>query len=142
MEIIRESGFLVAILAGLAAQGIKVVSFLIVEKKVNYRRFVETGGSPNMHGAAMAALCTFVGVTDGMDSVVFALCVGLSVMVAVDTWNVKGAHQRHQEITLLILDRLSEKRGGLTKSRKALSYTPVDVFSGAALGIVVALLVL
>jgi len=142
MESILGKSFVVALLAGLAAQAIKVISFLIVEKRVNYKRFVQPGGSPNMHSAAMSALSTHVGFLEGFGSIEFGLAVCLTAMVAVDTWNVKGAHSRHQEFLMVILDRLSTKRGGLERSRKALSYTPVDVFTGAALGIIVSLLVL
>ncbi len=62
-------------------------------------------------------------------------------MVMVDTWNVKQAHSQQQEVILLLLDRWSVKQPGWAKGRKALSYTPVDVMSGAALGIVITLLV-
>ena len=142
MESILAKSFVVALLAGIAAQAIKVISFLIVEKRVNYKRFVQPDGSPNMHSATMTALSAHVGFLEGFASIEFGLAVCLTVMVAVDTWNVKGAHSRHREFLMIILDRLSTKRGGLERSRRALSYTPVDVFTGAALGIVVTLLVL
>jgi acid phosphatase family membrane protein YuiD len=140
-ETIHAKPFLVAMLAGAAAQLIKVISFLIVEKKVDYKRFVETGGSPNMHSAATVALSMYIGFVDGFASIVFALSMSMTIMVSIDTWNVRGAHLRHQEFIVLILDRLSDRRGGLERSRKALSYTPVDVFTGAALGVVISLLV-
>ena len=137
---IHAQPFLVAMLAGLTAQVIKVISFLIVEKRVNYKRFVQPGGSPNMHSAATAALSIYIGFVDGFTSIVFALSLCLTVMVSIDTWNVKGAHSKHQEFIMLILDRVSVKRGGLERSRKALSYTPVDVFTGLALGVLISLL--
>jgi acid phosphatase family membrane protein YuiD len=142
MESLLTKSFVVALIAGLVAQAIKVISFLIVEKRVNYKRFVQTGGTPNMHGATMSALSTHIGLVDGFSSLAFAVSICLTAMVVVDTYNVKGAHSRHQEFLVLILDRLSTKRGGLERSRKALTYTPVDVLTGAALGIVVTLLVL
>ena len=134
--------YLVAILAGVAAQVIKVLSFLVVEKKVNYRRFVQTDGSPNMHSATMSALALNVGFLDGFDSVVFTLAMCLAIMVMVDTWNVKRAYSKQQEVLLLLIDRWSTKHATWGKSRKALSYTPLDVLSGAALGAVITLLLL
>ena len=134
--------YLVAILAGLTAQAVKVVSFLVVEKRVNYRRFVQTDGSPNMHSASMSALALNVGFLDGFDSIVFTLALCLSIMVMVDTWNVKQAYSKQQEVILLLMDRWSTKHAAWAKSRKALSYTPVDVLSGAALGAVITLLLL
>jgi acid phosphatase family membrane protein YuiD len=134
--------YLVAILAGITAQVVKVLSFLVVEKRVNYRRFVQTDGSPNMHSATMSALALNVGFLDGFDSIVFTLVLCLAIMVMVDIWNVKRAYSEQQEVILLLIDRWSVKHASWAKSRKALSYTPVDVLSGAALGAVVTLLLL
>jgi acid phosphatase family membrane protein YuiD len=134
--------YLVAILAGAAAQTVKVLSFLIVEKKVNYRRFVQTDGSPNMYSSAMTALTMYVGFIDGFGSMTFTLSLCLTIMVMVDTWNVKQAHSQQQEVILLLLDRWSAKQPGWARSRKALSYTPVDVLSGSVLGLVITLLVI
>lgn len=133
--------YLVAILAGATAQVIKVLSFLIVEKEVKYKRLVQPDGSPNMHSAAMSAFTLYVGFVEGFPSIVFTLSLCLTLMVMVDTWNVKQAHSQQQEVVLLLLDRWSSKRDSWTKSRKALSYTPMDVLTGAALGIVVTLLI-
>jgi acid phosphatase family membrane protein YuiD len=58
----------------------------------------------------------------------------------VDTYNVKQAHSKQQEVVLMLLDRMSKKHASWVAGRKALSYTPMDVFSGAVLGIVIALL--
>lgn len=134
--------FLVAILAAFIAQTIKVASFMIVEKRVNYRRFVQTDGSPNMHSAAFSSLTLYVGLLQGFASIEFSLALCVTAMVSVDIWNVKNAASQHAELIDLILERVSEQRGvSFERSRKALSYTPLDVLSGTALGIVVALLV-
>jgi acid phosphatase family membrane protein YuiD len=140
-EFLTTKPYLVAILAGAAAQGIKVLSFLVVEKKVKYRRFVQPDGSPNMHSAAMSAFTLYVGFIDGFTSIVFTLSLCLTLMVLVDTWNVKQAHSQQQEAVLLLLDRWSPEHGSWARSRKALSYTPVDVLSGAVLGVVITLLI-
>lgn len=140
LEVIRSKPFLVAVVAGLAAQALKVVTFLILEKRVNYRRFVETDGTPNMHSAAFAALTVYVGFVEGFDSIIFALSLCLLAMTSVDIWNVKRAHFRHAELVDLILDRISQKPDDFPRSRKALSFTPIDVLAGSVLGTVIALL--
>ena len=140
LEIIRSKPFLVAAVAGLAAQTLKVVTFLILEKRVNYRRFVETDGTPNMHSAAFSALAVYVGTVEGFDSIIFALSLCMLAMTSVDIWNVKRAHFRHQELVEMILDRISRRPNDFPRSRKALSFTPVDVLAGTLLGTIVALL--
>ena len=139
-EMFLTKPYLVAILAGLAAQTIKVLSFLVVEKKVHYKRFVQMDGSPNMHSSAMSALTLYVGFLNGFASIEFTLSLCLTLMVMVDTWNVKQAHSQQQEVILLLLDRWSPKYSGWIRGRKALSYTLLDVFSGAVLGVVITLI--
>jgi acid phosphatase family membrane protein YuiD len=139
-DIFVTKPYLVAILAGATAQAVKVLSFLVIEKKVNYKRFVQTDGSPNMHSAAMSALTLYIGFIDGFGTFVFTLSLCLTLMVMVDTWNVKQAHSRQQEVVLLLLDRWSPKYSGWIRGRKALSYTPLDIFSGAVLGVVITLI--
>lgn len=134
--------YLVAILAALVAQGVKVVSFIILEKRLDYKRLVQTDGTPNMHSAAFSSLTLYVGILKGFDSIEFSLALCITAIASVDIWNVKSAASRHAELIELILQRVGEQRGvSLEKSRKALSYTPLDVLSGTALGVVVALLV-
>ena len=133
--------FLVAILAGILAQTIKVITFLILEKRVNYRRFVQTDGSPNMHSAAMSALTVAVGLRDGFGSIVFVLALCLTVVVCVDTMNVKSAASQQAEVIELIMERLRQrKKSRLKPPKKKQSFTRVDVFTGVCIGIVFALL--
>ena len=129
-----------AIIAATVAQFVKVISFLLLEKQVNFRRFVETDGSPNMHSAAFGALALYVGLEEGFGSLVFsvALCVGM--IASVDIWNVKRATSRQAELIDILIDRLSRGRDGFARGRKALSYTPVDVLSGTLLGCVITML--
>ena len=129
-----------ALVAAVMAQTLKVITFALLEKRLNFRRFVETAGTPNMHSAAFVALTLSVGLADGFDSIVFTLALCVTAMASVDTWNVKGAASRHAELTVLMLDRLSATGREFERGRKVLSYTPVDVLAGAALGAVIALL--
>jgi hypothetical protein len=131
--------FVVAILAGVFAQIVKVVSFLVMEKRVDYRRFVETDGMPNMHGTTFSALTIAVGLTAGFGSVVFGLVLCLTSIVLVDTMNVKNAQSRQAEAVALLVERLRGRRWAAGERRRN-SYTPLDVFSGVVLGVVFALL--
>ena len=134
---------MVAVMAALIAQAIKVVSFMILEKQVNYRRFVQTDGSPNMHSAAFSSLTMYVGFLEGFDSIEFTLALCVTAMASVDIWNVKQRAYRHAELIELIIVRVSrEPQEAIARSRKALSYTPVDVLAGTVLGIVIALMVI
>lgn len=140
VELLQSKPFLIAITAGAGAQFLKVLSFLALEKRVNYRRFVQADGAPNMHSAAFSALTVAIGMREGYDSLVFAFAVCLTAIILVDTMNVKNATSRQAEAVLLLLDRLRKKTNP-NPDQKRLSYTPMDVLSGIGVGIAVTLLV-
>lgn len=150
LDIIRDKPFLVAILAASFAQAIKVLTFLLLEKRVNYRRFVQSDGTPNMHSSAMTALTLAVGFKDGFMSPLFALSLCLSSLIFVNTVGVKNDASRHAELVDLILDRFSRQKNGKRRAKGArerykkiadrVRYAPIEVLVGIAFGVVVALL--
>ena len=135
---IGQMPFLVAILAGLLGQTAKVISFLIVEKRVNYRRFVQTDGAPNTHSTTFSALTVAVGHTAGFDSIVFSLAVGMTSIILVDTLNVRNATSRQAEALEALVKRFRGHRSTAPRGRAGYSYTPLDVFSGVLLGVLFA----
>ena len=64
----------------------------------------------------------------------------LTAVIVVDTMNVKNAASRQAEAILLIMDRIRRKKPAAQERNSRLSYTPMDVFTGMAVGIVVGLL--
>jgi acid phosphatase family membrane protein YuiD len=140
LEAIGEKPFLVAIIAGTIAQLFKVVAFLVAERHVNYRRFVQTDGAPNLHSTAFAALTTAVGKSAGFGSIAFGIALCLTAIILVDTMNVKNATSRQKQAMLLILDRVRQRAPRPEDRTPHLSYTPWDVFSGVVVGVGVALI--
>ena len=113
-----------------------------MEKRLNLRRFVQADGAPNMHSTAFAALSVAVGMHEGFDSMAFALAIVLTAVILVDTMNVKNATSRQAETVLLLLDRMRNRqvKSGLPSAQN-LSYTPFDVFTGTAFGVLFAIFV-
>jgi acid phosphatase family membrane protein YuiD len=138
LDIIQEKPFMVAILAGICAQTIKVISFLLIEKRVEYKRFVQTDGMPNMHSTAFSALAIAVGMRTGFGSLEFAISLCLAAIILVDTMNVKSAASKQAEVIWLLMDRLRKDNPRARAENSGLSYTPLDVFSGVILGVVLA----
>jgi acid phosphatase family membrane protein YuiD len=125
--------------AGLSAQAVKVLSFLLLEKRINFRRFVETDGAPNMHSAAFAALTTGVAQQVGIHSLEFAVAGCFTALVTVDMWNVKRAASLQAEVVDLLLARVRPQ--GPVPLRRPLSYSVIDVLTGTVLGITLGLVV-
>jgi len=130
---------LLGLSAGVTAQAVKVLSFLLLEKRINFRRFVETDGAPNMHSAAFAALTVGVAQLSGVQSLEFAVAACFTALVTVDMWNVKRAASRQAEVVDLLLARLRPQ--GPVPARRPLSYSVIDVLTGTVLGVVLGLLV-
>lgn len=140
LDVIRDKPFLVAIIAGGSAQLLKAIAFIIAERRVDYRRLVQTDGAPNLHSAAFAALTMAVGRMAGFDSLVFGFAGCLTAIILVDTMNVKNATSRQKEAVLLIVDRLLNRQPQPDDRIPRLSYSPMDVIAGVVLGVLVALL--
>ena len=92
-ELFSNVALLTALTAMLLAQIIKVVYYLIVEKKVNFKHFVEAGGMPSSHASLVCALSMMVGLKEGFDSILFAVVAIFSAIVMYDAIKV-----RHEEV--------------------------------------------
>jgi acid phosphatase family membrane protein YuiD len=79
-----SSPILHALLCGFLVQISKVLTFLLQERKINVRRFVETGGMPSSHAASVMALSTCVGLREGFGSVLFGVVLYFSLIVMYD----------------------------------------------------------
>ena len=134
-------GVTALIVAWTLAQTLKVIRGVIREKRFNFRWFVATGGMPSSHSAVVGSLSTVVGLYYGFGSLPFWITLVFSVITMFDAAGVRRAVGRQASILNKIVDEISEK-GQIREERlkELLGHTPVEVFAGAFLGIVIALL--
>lgn len=136
----KNKVFLIAILAWLIAQSIKVLLGIIKEKKFNFKWFVGTGGMPSSHVAGVAALTTSVGLNLGFDSTIFAISLVFAIIVMFDAQGVRQATGVQAEVLNEIMEDIYSKRGFTEEKLKELiGHTPIEVLVGAILGILIAL---
>jgi len=127
--------------AWFVAQLLKFLNTLIRFRKIDFRKFISPGGMPSAHSALVACLSTEVGLLEGFNSTLFAICVVFSVIVMYDAAGVRhAAGKQAQVLNRLVEDfykshTISEKR-----LKELLGHTPVEVFFGMLLGICFALL--
>ncbi len=122
-------------------QGYKGLASFFAHKRWNFRRFVETGGMPSAHSAAVSSLTTAVGLQDGFGSTLFAVCLYFSLIVMYDAAGLRQAAGKQA----VILNRLMDehwKEGESDRHRlmELLGHTPLEVLTGAILGVSSALL--
>ena len=131
-----------AILSWFVAQMLKVIIVLVTDRKLDFTRITGSGGMPSSHSSFTVALATAIGFKEGFDSVIFALSVAFSLVVMYDASGIRRSAGQQA----VILNRIVEKLGkeGLTETSKKLKellgHTPLEVFAGAILGIVIAVL--
>lgn len=141
VEFSKNYIFGTTVAAWIIAQSIKVVLGVIREKRFNFRWFVGTGGMPSSHAAGVSALSTSIGVAYGFDSALFAVTLVFTLVVLFDAQGVRFSTGRMAEILNKMLDDIYwKKRLDDKQLKEFLGHTPVEVFAGIALGILVSLL--
>lgn len=145
MDYFKEFGknyiFWASAAAWLVAQTIKVALGVFREKRFNFRWFIGSGGMPSSHAAWVSSLATSVGVTYGFDSALFAITLVFTITVMFDAQGSRLATGRQAEILNKMLDDIYwKKKLDEKKLKELIGHTPVEVVSGAFLGIVVSLL--
>ena len=133
--------FLTVLLAWLSAQTIKVAIGVIREKRFNFRWFVGTGGMPSSHAATVSALATAVGLELGFSSPFFAIAFFFAFIIMFDAQGVRRQSGQQAEILNKIIEDIYLQKGvKQERLMELLGHTPIQVFIGAALGVIVALI--
>ncbi len=138
-DIIHNHVLLVALVACLIAQALKLLIDLGKHHKVNLRVLVETGGMPSAHSALVAALATGVGQSAGWASTEFAVAVVFAVIVMYDAAGVRQAAGKQARILNQIIDEFFQEDQQFNEKRlkELLGHTPFQVIVGSILGIII-----
>lgn len=142
VDVLNESIIFTAILSWFIAQLLKVIIVLIKSKKIDFYRFIGSGGMPSSHAAFVVSLATSVGLVDGFDSSVFAVTVVLAMVVMYDAAGVRRSAGQMARILNKIVDEWDKEDGKRREKRlkELLGHTPVEVFAGALLGILIGII--
>ena len=125
--------------AWIIAQSAKVLIGLIRQKRIDFRWFIGSGGMPSSHAAGASCLATSIGLTQGFDSVYFSLAASFAIVVMFDAQGVRRSTGRQARILNKITDDIYwQGKIQETRLRELIGHTPVEVFVGGILGIVIA----
>lgn len=120
----------------------KLVYDLVVTKKFNFKRILQAGGMPSSHSAVVIALTTMIGKAEGITSPLFGVSLIFSFVVMYDAAGVRRAAGKQAKLLNKIVQ--TPNLTGLEVSEKlveVLGHTPVQVFVGAFIGLVVGLII-
>ncbi|MBE7015995.1 MAG: divergent PAP2 family protein [Ruminococcaceae bacterium] len=142
MNFWTDSVLVTCFISWFIAQFIKVVTVLIKSKRIDFRRFIGSGGMPSSHSSFVTSLTTSVAITEGFSSTAFAISVVLALVVMYDAAGVRRAAGQQAKILNKIVEEWEHADFAKTDKRlkELLGHTPFEVFAGAILGIAIAII--
>lgn len=140
-DILHNRILLVAVIACVTAQGVKLAIDLLRNRKLNITYLFSPGGMPSAHSALVGALATSVGVTKGWSSAEFAIACLFAIIVMYDAAGVRQAAGKQAKILNQIVDELFQEEHKFNEERlkELLGHTPFQVLVGLSLGISIAM---
>ena len=131
-----------ALLAWFLAQLIKVLLELILLRRFEPKRFVSSGGMPSSHSATVCAMVVATGRYCGVSSPTFAIAAVLSIIVMYDAMGVRYETGEQAKVLNRLFTEWMDQ--GIEqfqfphgkKLKEMVGHTPIEVLTGAALGIV------
>ena len=127
-----------ALAAWAAAQVLKFIIYLALNRSIDWDRLLGDGGMPSGHSATVTALAVTSGVEYGCGSPIFAVCVILAIIVMRDAMGVRREAGRHAKAINELLEMLSSEQEPEAKLEEFLGHSPLQVCCGALLGLAIA----
>ena len=139
---IQNKYIYVPILLWFCIQTYKLLYDLVTTKKFNFKRILGAGGMPSSHSAVVVGEATLIGKNMGVDTPIFALSLILAFVVMYDAAGIRRAAGKQAKL----LNKLIETPGLISmqvseKLVEVLGHTPIQVIVGAAIGLIVGLIV-
>lgn len=144
-ELIANRVLWVVVVAWFAAQAVKVIIDVIVQRRFDFARFFfGLGGMPSSHSAMVSALAVAVGMQEGFNSAAFVIAFVVAGVVMTDAAGVRRAAGQHAEvINRMVKDLFEPGRTPINRSLKELlGHSPFEVVVGAILGVAIAIIMM
>ena len=137
-QFVQNKYIYIPLLTWFCIQTFKVLYDLVTTKKFNFKRIIGAGGMPSSHSAVVMALAIMVGKDHGFGSSIFAMSLIFAFVVMYDATGVRRAAGKQATL----LNKIVETPGlsGLEVHERlveVLGHTPIQVFVGAFIGIIV-----
>ena len=131
-----------AILSWFFAQFFKTILDSIRAGELCLKRFWETGGMPSSHSATVCAMVVATGRYCGVNSPLFAIAAVLSIIVMYDAMGVRyETGEQAKVLNRMFTEWMDQGFEQFQlphgkKLKEMVGHTPIEVVTGAALGIV------
>lgn len=136
-SILSNRAITVPVLAWALAQTLKVVGVIIRDGKVDFTRFIGSGGMPSSHSSFMVSLTTVVGLRSGWDSVEFGISTILAAIVMYDAAGIRRAAGKQAKVLNKLIYSHQDKHLFDENLKELLGHTPFEVIMGGILGAII-----
>lgn len=128
---------LIAPFAGwFAAQLLKFI-FSLRKDGIRFSDAIQSGGMPSSHSAFMSSLAMALGLVEGIDSALFAVCVAITAIIMYDA---VGVRRTTGEQTVAIRSLFKKTGAKQPFVHDARGHTPAEAAAGMVVGIMTGLL--
>ena len=136
-ELINNKLLFWSLISCLTAQVLKIVFNFFSAREIRIGIIFETGGMPSSHSALITSITSGLGLDLGFDNSIFALAVGISLIVMYDASGVRrSAGLNAREINKLSKS-LDEK--STLNLKETLGHSKLEVMVGSILGPLISL---
>lgn len=133
-----------AIIGWLSAQVLKTITHLIVYRKLVWERLIGDGGMPSAHSATVSALAGSAFIHCGPQSPEFAIATILAIIVMHDASGVRLETGKQAKVLNEMIEIFQNMgRNDFTVEEKLeefVGHTNLQVFMGAILGVIIAVI--
>lgn len=143
-DIIENQVLIASVIGWTIAQVLKTMIDWSLNKEFTAERLVGSGGMPSSHSSTVCALVTSSGYCYGVGSFEFAVSFVFAAVVMYDAIGVRQETGKQAKLLNLILKQHSLKFDNhefQETLKEFVGHTPLQVFAGAVLGILVSVVV-
>lgn len=127
--------------AWILAQALKIPTYWLVEKKLDWHRFFGSGGMPSSHTASVISITLMIGANLGFDSPIFAISLAFSMVVMYDATGVRRETGKQGAVINDILEKvlIDGKPISDDEFKELVGHSPFEVAGGFLVGCLVAI---
>ncbi len=143
-EFITNKVVITAFIAWATAQILKTITHAIVYKKIDFKRLLGDGGMPSCHSAVVSSTALAIGLIEGFNTSLFALAAVVAIVVMHDASGVRletGKQAKIIKDMSQFIESLNNIKFDDESLKEFVGHTHLQVFMGAILGIIVALII-
>nr|WP_297762987.1 divergent PAP2 family protein [uncultured Butyrivibrio sp.] len=143
-EILSNKILIASFFGWLSAQFLKTLIYILVNKEFNAERLLGDGGMPSSHSATVMALVTSTAFYYSFSSFEFAVSAIMALIVMHDAMGVRRETGIQAKVINNMMDWFQEMNSDIPveqKLKEFVGHTPLQVFFGAILGIVIGIVV-